>query len=372
MLVRIAKKDDLTGKKALLIRIAAILFALVMSGLLVWAMGHNPLETAKAMVQGSFGSKYGIKNTINIAVPYLITALAISIAFSMKFWNIGGEGQIVMGAVFATEVTRLMPENTNGFVLIMTMGLAGMLGGALWALIPALFKAVSNTNETLFTLMMNYIAIKITLYLRAVLWKDPEGMGFPKIAPIPLQSHLPKLFGVNIGWLIALVLTALVFIFMKYTKKGYEILVVGESEKTAHYAGINVKKVLITGVIISGALAGFAGMVKLTGVAFTLSESIGGGDGFTGIIIAWLSNLSGPVMIIVSVLFAAMKQGALAIEAKLAIPSSVADIIQGMILFCALGSEFFIRYKLVLDRGMKKMIHNSKKSELEIEGSDRV
>ena len=352
-MIRIAKKDDLSGFKAISIRMGAIVFAFVISGLMIGLMGFEPLKTFQAMVQGSLGSAYGIKNTINIAVPYLITSLAISIAFSMKYWNIGAEGQIVMGAVFATYVTRVLPPDTNGFLLILAMALAGIIGGAFWAAIPALFKAFSNTNETLFTLMMNYIAIKITLYLRAVLWKDPNGMGFPKIAPIPEQAQLPKLWGVNIGWMIALALTVLVYIFLKYTKKGYEIHVVGESEKTAHYAGMNVRKILLTGILISGALAGLAGMVKLNGISYTLSESLGGGDGFTGIIIAWLSGLSAPIMVGVSLLFAAMKQGALAIEARMGIPSSVAEIIQGMILFCALGSEFFIRYRFVWDRHKK-------------------
>ncbi len=355
-MIRVAKKDDIAGVKAALIRVGSIIFALLISGLMISLMGHKPIETFQAMIKGSFGTLYGIKNTINIAIPYLITALAISVAFSMKFWNIGAEGQIIMGAVFATGVTRIMSPDTNGIILIITMAVAGMIGGAFWALIPAIFKAYTNTNETLFTLMMNYIAIKITLYLRAMVWKDPKGMGFPKIASIPEQAYLPKIFGVNIGWIIALALAIFVFVLLKYTKKGYEIHVVGESEKTAHYAGMNVRKILITGILISGAIAGLAGMVKLNGISYTLSESIGGGDGFTGIIIAWLSALSAPVMVIVSVLFAAMKQGALAIESSMKIPSSVVEIIQGMILFCALGSEFFIRYKFVFDHHSKKDI----------------
>jgi simple sugar transport system permease protein len=373
-MIRIAKKDDLSGMKAVIVRVSAILFAFVVSGIMLLFMGFPPIQTFAAMVKGSLGSSYGLENTINIAIPYLITAIAISIAFSMKFWNIGAEGQIVMGAVFATGVARILPEGTNGFLLILAMAAAGILGGAIWAGIPGLFKAFSNTNETLFTLMMNYIAIEITLYLRAVVWKDPKAMGFPKIAAIPVQAELPKLWDVNIGWMIALALAALVYIFLKYTKKGYEIKVVGESEKTAHYAGMNVKKVLLTGVLISGALAGLAGMVKLTGISYTLSEAIGGGDGFTGIIIAWLAGLSAPVMVMVSLLFAAMKQGALAIEINMGISSSVADIIQGMILFCALGSEFFIRYRIVWDRHKKAgfndtggAVHNEK-----IEGGTKL
>lgn len=348
-MIRISKKDELSSLKSAFVRIGAVLFAVLISALMIGAMGYNPLKTFDAMVKGSFGTAFGIRNSVSIAIPYLVTALGISIAFRMKFWNIGAEGQIVMGAVFATYITRIMSSETSGVILIVLMALAGMIGGAFWALVPALFKAFSKTNETLFTLMLNYIAIKITLYLRSVIWRDPQAMGFPRVAAIPLQARLPKLFGVHIGWIIALILVVIVYIFIKYTKKGYEIQVVGESDKTAHYAGINVKKVLITGVLLSGALAGLTGMLKLNGMSYSLSESIGGGDGFTAIIIAWLSGLSAPVMVLVAFFFAAMKQGAMAIEVRMGIPSSVAEIIQGMILFCALASEFFIRYKVVFD-----------------------
>jgi general nucleoside transport system permease protein len=355
-MIRITKKEEIYSVKSVFVRIGAVVLALIISGVMIAIMGYRPLQTFEAMIRGSLGSAYGIRNSINIAVPYLITALGISIAFRMRFWNIGAEGQIVMGAVFATWIARILSPDLNGFLLIVLMMLASLVGGGLWALIPAVFKAYTNTNETLFTLMMNYIAIKVTLYLRSVVWKDPEAMGFPKIAQIPQQARLPKVFGIHIGWIIVLVLVMLVYIFIKYTKKGYEIKVVGESDKTAHYAGMNVKKVLVTGVLISGALAGLAGAIKLMGMSFSVSESIGGGDGFTAIIIAWLSGLQAPVMLLVSFLFAAMKQGSIAIEARMNIPSSVADIIQGAILLCTLGSEFFLRYKVVWDIKSKHQI----------------
>lgn len=349
-MIRIAKKDDLSGGKANLLRILAVLLGFAAAGAMMLFMGIDPLITYREMFKGSFGSAYGITNSINIAIPYLIIALGISIAFSMKFWNIGAEGQLVMGAICATYVTRILPPDTNGALLMVLMAAAGMLGGALWALIPGVFKALTNTNETLFTLMMNYVAIKFTLYLRSILWKDPEAKGFPKIASIPVQSRLPKVFGIHIGWIIALVIVVIVFVLMKYTKKGYETRVVGASENTAHYAGMNVRKVLLSGIMLSGAICGLAGMIKLNGMSYTLSEAIGGGDGFTAIIVAWLAQLSAPVMILVSLLFAALRQGAQTIEMTMKISSSVTDIIQGMILFFALGSEFFIRYRLVFEK----------------------
>lgn len=359
-MIRISKKDDISGYKANLLRIASVLLGLLAAGIMMLFIGIAPIETYKEMFKGSFGSNYGLINSINIAIPYLIIALGISISFNMKFWNIGAEGQLLMGAVFATYVTRIMHPDTNGFLLIALMFIAGMIGGAFWALIPGLFKAYSNTNETLFTLMMNYIAIKITIYLRTVVWRDADAMGFPNIKSIPVQARLPKLFGVHIGWIIALILVALVFTLMKYTKKGYEIRVVGASQDTAHYAGMNVKKVLLTGIIISGAICGLAGMIKLNGMSYRLSESIGSGDGFTAIIIAWLSQLSPPLMIVVSFLFAALEQGAQTIELTMKIPAAVTDIIKGMILFFTLGSEFFIRYKFVFDKKKTHIIKPEK------------
>lgn len=348
--VRIAAKEETTGLMALLIRGMVILAALLFSMLIIFFLGYNPIKAFLAMIKGSFGSVYGLKNTITVAIPLLIVAVGLTVAFSMKYWNIGAEGQMVFAAICATGVARLVPSSVQGAGLILLMILAGMLGGALWALIPGIFRAWSGTNETLFTLMMNYLAIKIAVYLRCEIWKDPEAMGFPQIAAIPDHARLPQIFGVHIGWIIALIVALLVTIFLRDTKKGYEIRVVGESDRTAQYAGMNVSRVILLGVFISGAIIGLAGVLKLNGVAYTLSEEIGGGNGFTAIIIAWLSQLHIPVMVFVSVLFAAMEQGSLAMELSLGVPASVCQIIEGLILFSALSAEFFIRYRIVTER----------------------
>lgn len=351
MRLRIAKKETAGGIKAVLIRIASVLAALLLSGLMMLAMGYDPIAAFAAIVKGSFGSAHGLVNTVTVAIPLLIVALGLSISFSMRFWNIGGEGQLIMGAIFATFAAHNLPETTSTPVYLVTMAAAAMLGGALFALIPGLFRAYSGTNETLFTLMLNYVAIKVAIFLRLVLWKDPAAKGFPSIKAIPKLAHLPKIFGVHSGWVIALVVTVLVYVFLKYTKRGYETRVVGESERTANYAGINVHQVLVSGVILSGAVVGLAGFVKLAGASFTLSESIGGGNGFSAVIIAWLAQLNAPVMVLVALLFAAMEQGAMGMELALKIPASVADIIKGLILFTALASEFFIAYKVVIEHG---------------------
>ena len=350
MRLRISKKESAAGWRATLIRILSVAVALALSGLMMAAMGHNPLAAYAAIIKGSFGSAYGLANTITVAIPLLIVALGLSVSFAMRFWNIGGEGQLIVGAIFATYVAHQLPETTSPLVYQLTMLLAAMLGGALYALIPGLFRAYSGTNETLFTLMLNYVAIKVAVLLRLVLWKDPEAKGFPHIKSIPEAAQLPKVFGIQAGWIIALLATVLVYVFLKYTKRGYETRVVGESERTAHYAGINVRKVLVSGVLLSGALVGLAGFVKLSGTSYMLSESIGGGSGFSAVIVAWLAQLHAPMMVVIALLFAAMEQGAMGMELSLGIPVSVADVIKGLVLFTALASEFFINYRIVAEK----------------------
>lgn len=344
---RIAKRDDLPILQTYGIRAFSLLIGLILACLLMMILGYDPIKTLSTLISGSLGSANALKNTVIIAIPLAITALGLSVAFRMKYWNIGGEGQIIMGCIFSTFVSHVMPADTPGPLLILLMALAGFAGGAFWAVIPGLFRVYSRTNETLFTLMMNYIALSIVQYLHYELWRDPLAMGFPKIKAIPEQAHLPMISGVHIGWIVAVLLAIFVFFLIRKTKLGYEIRVVGESSPTANYAGMNVKQVLLTGVILSGGLIGLAGMLKLSGSVYTLSPSITGNAGFTAIIIAWLSNLSAPVMMIVSILIAALEQGSQVIQIKLSIPSSVASVIQGLILMSALGGEFFLRYKVM-------------------------
>ena len=371
---RIAKKDELPKWKSILVRIASILFGVSFSCILIALIGYNPISTFSTLIVGAFGSQNALINTITIAIPLAITAFGLSIAFRMKFWNIGGEGQIIMGCIFATFVSHNMPETTPGIILILMMGAAGFLGGAVWALIPGFFRVYSRTNETLFTLMMNYIALSIVQFLHYVLWRDPASKGFPKIKAIQLSAHLPVLFGVHIGWIVALVIAVLVFFLIRKTKLGYEIRVVGESEPTANYAGMNVKKVMLTGVALSGGIVGLAGMIKLTGAVYTLSPAITGNAGFTAIVIAWLSGLSAPIILLVSILIAALEQGSQIIQIKLAVPSAVAFIIQGLILMSALGGEFFLRYRIIRDKKNTAVIPSSSVNggDIPVNGEDKT
>lgn len=345
-MIRIAERNDVTEKKAVLIRMLAVVLALLTSGLFIMFLGHNPIDVYISMLEGSFGTLYRFRETVIKTVPLIITSLGILIAFKMKFWNIGAEGQIYMGAFLGSFFALNFPNMPKG-LLIPIMILAGVVGGGLYALIPAFFKGKYDTNETLFTLMLNYIAIKWVTYLQYGPWKDPSANGFPKIANFSDNATLPKLLGINIGWVIAIILVILVHIFIHNTKKGYEIEVIGESENTARYAGMNVSRTIMEAMFLSGGLCGLAGIIQASGVNHTLSVELSGGMGYTAIIVTWLSQLSAPLIALVSFLFALLIQGGSYIQTAFQIPQSAADIMQGIILLFVLGCEFFINYRFV-------------------------
>ena len=343
--MQIINRSGTSAKNILIIRFIAVLAAIVVSSVFIAFLGYNPFTVYANMLKGSLGSVVRFRATLLEMIPLVITSLGILIAFKMKFWNIGGEGQILMGALGASFVA-LRIEGIPSFLMLPLVFAAGFLFGAVWALIPAFFKARFGANETILTLMLNYIALQFIMYLQFGPWRDPKAMGFPKIATFPDSALLPKVFGVHIGWIISLLLVTLVTWFMKKTKKGFEIAVVGESVATARYAGMNVPQVILIAMLLSGGLCGITGVIQTSGVNKTLTMSISSGYGFSAIITTWLSGLSAPMVLVVSFLFAILLQGGSYIQSALQIPSSAAEVLQGMILFCILGSEFFVRYKV--------------------------
>lgn len=350
-LVRMVRRESISSSKVVLIRVVAILCALLTGGLIILLLGHNPIAVYGDMIVGSLGSNTVLIETIRIAIPLLITSLGISLAFKMKFWNIGGEGQILLGATAASYFALYFHDKVPHVLLLLIMCAAGILAGGLAGLIPAIFKAKWDTNETLFTLMINYIAVCYVKYLQNGPWKDPRMRGFPKIAMFEEAAKLPKVFGVHIGWIIALALVVLVYLYMNHTKQGYEVSVVGESPRTAQYAGMNVGRIVMRTMFISGALAGLAGFIQVSGADYTLTDSTAGGVGFTAITVAWMSKLNPIVMIVVSFAIAILKKGANKIQTTFKIPASAADVLTGVILFFMLGCEFFINYKLIFRSG---------------------
>jgi simple sugar transport system permease protein len=351
-LIRIAKKAELSFGKNLTLSLIAVLSAIIAGGLFILIIGQNPFQVYSTIVQGAWRSSIAAKGTIKIAIPLLIAAIGITPAFQMKFWNIGAEGQIIMGGIFATFFA-LHFDNLPHILLLTLMFLGGIVGGGIWGLIPAYFKTKFGTNETLFTLMLNYIALYFIKYFTEGPWKDPSSSGFPKIASFAKNARLDQIFGVHAGWLIGLILVGIMFAYLKYSKQGYEIEVVGESINTARYAGMNVKKIVMRTMFLSGAICGIAGMTQVSGAAYTLGEGVAGGVGFTAITVAWLSKLNPLVILIVTLLFSMLDKGCSVMQSTFGLSSAVSGILQGIILFIILGFDFFTNYRFVFRKGRK-------------------
>lgn len=347
--LHMVKREELPKREQWIIRGIAFAGALLAGALLLLSLGHDPLAVYRDMVIGALGTPTVRRETVKIAVPLLITAIGISLAFRMRFWNIGAEGQILMGAVCAGYFAFFQYDSMPRPLLLLVMFLAGMAGGGLYGLIPAFFKARWGTNETLFTLMLNYIALSFVKYLQNGPWRAPHSQ-FPKMAMLDDRARLAKVLGVHWGWILALFLVAAASLYVRRTKQGYEIAVVGESVDTARYAGINVRFVTIRTMALSGALAGLAGMLQLAGSDHTITEGTAGGVGFTAITVAWMAKMDALGMLAVSVFIAILERGANKIQTTFKIPASAAEVLTGLILFFMLGCEFFIDYKLAFSK----------------------
>ncbi len=355
-LIRLAKRGGVMNpKKALAIRAASIVLALILGSIPIMLTGNNPFQSYGVIIKGSVSNAIYLKQTIKIAVPLLVCSLAIAPCFKMRFWNIGAEGQITFGATCAAAIAIWFQKSLPSYVIIPLMFLVAVAGGALWAFIPGFFKAKYNTNETLFTLMMNYIAIGIVRWLQSGPWKSPSG--FPEIPRFQKNTFLPEVFGVQCGWIIALILVFVIHIYMTRTKHGYEVAVIGDSLNTARYAGMNVGWVMMRTMLLSGAICGIVGFIILAGDNHTLKDTIASGYGFTAITVSWLSQLNAFVMIAIASLLAIISKGSQTLYQKLGVPSSVAEIVSGILLFCMLGCEFFINYKIVFRGHSEKEVH---------------
>ena len=355
-LLRITKRGGITRTRAYTIRIAAVLLSLVVSGIFIFAVTKlNPVAVYEAIFDGAFGSPRRSWVTIRDSMMLLCIGIGLAPAFKMKFWNIGAEGQVLIGGIVTAGLMRALGNSLPTPVLLLLMALVSLIAGALWGVIPATFKAVWNTNETLFTLMMNYVAIQLTSYCVA-LWENPFGSNTVGIINQKTKAGwFPAVFGQDYGLnvILVLLLAVTMFIYLKYSKQGYEITVVGDSEQTARYAGINVKKVTIRTMALSGAICGMAGFIAVAGSSHTISTSTAGGRGFTAIIVAWLAQFNTFVMILISLLLVFLQKGAIQIASQFNLNDYASSIITGIILFFILGSEFFINYRVIL-RGRKE------------------
>ena len=353
MQVRLTEKMECSKKQGILIKVISVVVAIVIISIMLEIMGYPAVAVYSQMMIGAFGSSYSVNYVLVKTVPLALCAIAVSYAYRMKFWNIGTEGQIMMGAFAATGVALFYNDFPRPVVLIL-MALASMICGAIWILFPAVFKIRFSVNETILTLMLNYVASKWIMYLQYSAWKDPKAFGFAKIATFGKEATLPSLFGIHIGFYIMILIVILTYVLYKYTKLGFKMNIIGESSDTASYLGLKKSKIMYGMVAISGALCGLCGMFQVSGVEHTLNTSITGGVGFSAILVAWLSGLNPFVILVVSFIFAALSEGANYLQTAFQIPQDIATIIQGIVLFCVIASEFFTKYNLsVAKKGEK-------------------
>ncbi len=352
--VRIAKREFILAWKGWLIRLIGLILALAVSAIVIYSIVHlNPIKIYAAMFEGNFGTNKRIWISLRDMVMLLCIGVGLAPAFKMRFWNIGAEGQILAGGIATAAVMIYFGKDMPTWMLLIVSFAASCLAGAIWGAIPAIFKARYGTNETLFTLMMNYVAIQLTSYCVAI-WENPFGSNTVGIINQMTQAGwFPTILGQKylLNIIIVMIITVVMYIYLRYSKQGYEIAVVGESEKTARYIGISVKRTIIRTMMISGAVCGIAGYIAVAGASHTISTNTAGGSGFTAIIVAWLAKFNTFMMIFVAALLVFLEKGAIQIASQYNLNDFVSQMITGIILFFILGSEFFTKYRLIFRHG---------------------
>jgi general nucleoside transport system permease protein len=367
--LKLEKRLQVSRSATYLVPLVSVLLALLFGALLLMLVGANPWQTYRAMWQGAFGTPaqwqqgqfHSLIETLVKAIPLMLTGLSVAVAFRMRFWNIGAEGQLVMGGIAAAAVALWLPVYMpflpeSRWLYLPLIIAASVLLGAIWALIPALLKAYMRVDEIITTLMFNYIAILFYQYLFNIAWKDPAGFGFPGTARFADFALLPRIVGrLHWGLIFAVVAALLVWILLERTRWGYEIRLIGQSPAAGRYAGISLAATILLVMFVSGGLAGIAGMSEVTGISHRLQRGLAVGTGFTGIIVAWLAMLNPWAVLLVAFLLAALLVGGEQIQMMMGLPASVAPVLQGAILLFVLGGNVFVRYRLrVLRSGTRE------------------
>lgn len=359
-MIQISKRGAVSRKRNIAIRLAAIVLAIIVCAVITMATtGTDPFAVFSAFINGSFGSERKLWIFLQDTAILLIISLAVTPAFKMHCWNLGAEGQVLAGAMAAAACMVLLGDTMSNGALIACMVIVSVVTGALWAGIPAFFKAKFNTNETLFTLMMNYVATQIVAYF-CVKWENP--VGSCTIGVINAQNEagwLPQLGNKYLlVIMVAVIMTVLIYFYLNYTKHGYEIAVVGESERTARYIGIKVPRVIVRTMLFSGAICGVAGLLLVGGIHHTVSTTLVGGQGFTAVMVSWLAAFNPIVMILTSALLIFMGSGANQLATSCGLNQSFGDILTGVIIFFIIGSEFFVQYKISFRKKSKEVGEN--------------
>jgi len=325
---------------------ASIALALLVCAVFIAANGMNPITVYRKMLDGAFGSAYGINETLVKAIPLLLCGLGVSIAYRIAVWNIGAEGQFLAGAMAATAVTIYMPGLQNGWAIAL-MIVAGVVAGGVWGLFTAIPRTHFQVNELISSLMLNYVALLALDYFVFGPWRDPKGFNFPGSPMFTAAQSLPTIGDTRLHLGLAFALVAVVFYFVltKYTRWGYELRLIGANPTAAKHAGIHINKHIWIVMLISGGLAGLAGMAEVSGVTHKLMQGISPGYGYTAIIVAWLAKLHPFGLVVSSVLFGGLIVGGYSVQ-TIGMPSSITDMIQGAVLFFLIAGDMLAKFRL--------------------------
>jgi simple sugar transport system permease protein len=339
------------------VSLGAIVVSLVIGGLVLEASGGNAIAAYRHIARNAFGDLGVLSDTLVKATPLMIIGLALTVAFRMRLWNIGAEGQFFLGAFGASLVVLggIVTETTPGWLAIIVMAIFGMAFGAAWGFIPGFLKARLGVNEIITTLMLNYIAVAWNNYFIFGVWSEggfqmtrtfPRNAWLPRLADYADQAATFRGLTTHLGIVFAVIAAVVVWYIIYRSRWGYEIRLIGDNPRAARYAGVNIVRNTVLVMMLSGALAGLAGMAEIAGVVHRLQGAISPGYGFTAIIVAWLAKLNPFLVIIVSILF-----GGLILAGREIQPAGVPRLIQGIILFALIASEVLLRYRLRLARG---------------------
>ncbi len=351
--LKLIQKERVSTKMDVGISIIAICIAFILCGIIVAIQGVNPFEALWVSLDTTLFTAYGLSEVLVKATPLLFCGLAVGIALTSKVWNIGAEGQLYIGAMFATAVVMHLPTMPT-FIQLSVMVIAGSIGGAFWAFIPAVLKIRFKVDEIITTLLLNYVAIYLVDHLIFGIWKNEDN--YPFTPEFPVQARLPLLGfeRVHLGIILAIIATIIIYLLIKYSSWGYKVRLTGASTQSANYSGINVKRIMFSTFIVSGILAGLAGMSEVAGIQYKLQHQLSMGFGFTGIIVAWLARANPIGIVIYSLFMSAVITSSEMLEMLMGLPASMGTIAQGIILFAILGSELFKSYNIKVVEKEKK------------------
>ena len=350
------KRQSISRRAIILVPIISFFVSLLFGALLLAVSNANPVATYAAMFKGAFGSGPNFTETLVKAIPLMLTGLGISIAFRMRFWNIGAEGQLTLGGVAAAWIALFWFQNQPQLILPAAI-LAGIIAGALWAGLPALLKAYLKVDETLTTLMLNYVAILLYEHLYNGPWRDPQGYGFPGTRIFDAAAWLPRIAGrAHWGLIFAIILALILWFVNNRTRWGFELKIIGQNETAARYLGINIPRNIVLALLLSGALSGLAGACEVTGISRRLQHGLSIGYGYTAIIVAWMAQLNSIAVLFVAILMAALLVGGDQIQMMMGLPSAMGLVLQGMILFPMLAGTLFTEYRLRIIGGREQSI----------------